>query len=355
MSTSRSDDSVLAPSPTSTVVLDPRSQAVRSHGLGAPGWLWQVERFALVILVLVQVAVFTGLRPASFATLANFQVVIGSQASVALIALGAIVPLVAGHFDLSVGSITGLTSMVAAAVMSRFGGSLLVAIVLALAFGAACGVFNGIAVTKFRVNSFITTIGSATVITGLIQAYTHGLSISSNISPSLTSLGTSDELGIPRSVYVTAAATLLVWYFLQHTPTGRNLHALGSNPRSARLVGIRTDMAVFVAFVISGVLGGAAGIVTLGVIGSANPSISGVDYMLPALAAVLLGATCIVPGVYNVLGTIVGLLFVAVGVSGLTLLGVAPWVESVFDGAALIIAVAASSALVRHRRGSEPV
>jgi ribose transport system permease protein len=317
--------------------------------------MWQVERYALVILVLVQVAIFAALRPASFASVANLQAIIGSQASIALVALGALVPLVAGQFDLSVGSVTGLTSMTAATVMSRFGGSLLLAVVIALLVGALCGVVNGFVITKLKVNAFITTIGTATVIAGLIQAYTDGISISSNISPTLTSLGSARLLGIPKPAYITAAATLLVWYFLSQTPMGRNLHALGSNPRAARLVGIRADRGVFLSFVISGLLGAVAGIVTLGVIGSADPSIGGVDFMLPALAAVFLGATCIVPGVYNALGSIIGLLFVAVGVSGLTLLGVQSWIESVFDGAALIIAVAVSSALVRRRRGSEVV
>jgi len=309
----------------------------------------------LVALIGVLVATFCLLRPETFATAANAQVILGSQASLAIVALGALIPLVAGHFDLSVGAIAGLSSVVAAAAMARFHQSLPTAIAVALAVALLCGLLNGFVVTRLRVNSFIATVGSATVIGGLVQAYTHGLSISSDISPSLTSLGSAHLLGLPRSVTAAALATLAVWYLLAHTPFGRHLQALGSNARAARLVGIRADASVWLAFAASGVLGGAAGVVSLGVLGNANPQVGGVDYMLPALAAVFLGATVIEPGRYNAFGTILGLVFVAVGVSGLTLLGVDSWVQSVFNGVALVIAVAASSALLRHRRGAEPL
>lgn len=329
--------------------------ATRTRLRSGRGWLWQAERFALIAIIAVLVVTFSILRPASFATTANLQVILGSQASLAVVALGALIPLVAGHFDLSVGAVAGLSSVTAATTMDRFHQPLAVAVATALVVAALLGMVNGAVVTRLRVNSFIATVGSATIIGGLVQAYTHGLSISSGISPSLTSLGSAKLFGVPRSVSAAAIATLVVWYLLAHTPLGRHLQALGSNPRAARLVGIRADASVFSAFVMSAVLGGAAGVISLGVLGNANPQVGGVDYMLPALAAVFLGATVIEPGRYNAFGTILGLIFVAVGVSGLTLLGVDAWVQSVFNGVALIVAVAASAALLRHRSGAEPL
>jgi len=337
----------------SSAIAPARGSRSRLHAGG--GCLWQVERFALVGIIAVLVTTFCILRPATFATTANAQVILGSQASLAVVALGALIPLVAGHFDLSVGAVAGLSSVVAAAAMARFHQSLPIAIAVALLVALACGVVNGLVVTRLRVNSFIATVGSATVIGGLVQAYTHGLSISNGVSPALTSLGTAHLFGLPRSVTVAALATLAVWYLLAHTPLGRHLHALGSNTRAARLVGIRADASVFSAFVMSALLGGVAGVISLGVLGNANPQVGGVDYMLPALAAVFLGATVIEPGRYNAFGTILGLIFVAVGVSGLTLLGVNSWVQSVFNGVALVVAVAASAALLRHRSGAEPL
>lgn len=333
---------------------DPASPPARRGG-ARRSWPYQVERFALVLILAALIVVFSTLRGSTFATVANVQVIVGSQSTLALIALAALVPLVANQYDLSVGSIAGLSSVVAATSMSRFHHSLFVAIVVALAFGVVCGLVNALVVTSLRVNSFVATVGMATILDGVIQAYTKGIGISSGISPTLTSLGTERIAGIPRSVFVAAAATLAVWYALEHTPFGRHLRAMGSSPKAARLVGIRTDAETAMAYVVSALLASAGGIVSLGVLGGANPSVGGVDYMLPALAAVFLGATAFTPGSYNALGTMVGLIFVAVGVSGLTLLGVSAWVQSVFNGAALIVAVATSAALLRRRRGAEPV
>jgi ribose transport system permease protein len=332
--------------------LAPTSRARLNTGHGV---LWQLERFALVGIIVVLAAVFWALRPGTFGTVANVQVILGSQASLSVIALGALIPLMAGHFDLSVGAVAGLSGIACAAAMARLHQSLAVAIVLALAISVACGAVNGFVITRLRVDSFIATVGSGTIIGGLVQAYTGGLSISNGISPALTSLGSTHPLGVPRSVVVAGIAVLAVWYLQAHTPLGRHLYALGSNPRAARLVGIRAEASIFTAFVMSAMLGGIAGIVELGVQGNANPQVGGVDYMLPALAAVFLGATVIEPGRYNAIGTVLGLIFVAVGVSGLTLLGVNSWVQSVFNGAALIVAVAASAALRHRRTGSAPV
>jgi ribose transport system permease protein len=143
------------------------------------------------------------------------------------------------------------------------------------------------------------------------------------------------------------AVAVAVWYLLTQTVFGRNLSAIGSNEQSATLVGIKVPRVVFVSFLISGLLGSLAGMLLIANQGNANPAVGGINVMLPALAGVFLGVSAFTPGKYNVPGTVVGLLFVAVAVSGLALLGVAPWVEPVFNGTAVVLAVTLSTFLGR--------
>jgi ribose transport system permease protein len=141
------------------------------------------------------------------------------------------------------------------------------------------------------------------------------------------------------------------WYLLGHTPFGRYLHALGSNTRAAQLVGINVSRLVLISFLTSGALAGVTGVVIVAVNNGAVIS-AGPQLLFPMLTAVFLGATTVSPGRYNVIGTVIGVLFVAASVSGLVLAGAADWVNDVFNGAALIVAVAISTFLARQRRGA---
>jgi ribose transport system permease protein len=141
---------------------------------------------------------------------------------------------------------------------------------------------------------------------------------------------------------------LAAWYVLAQTPYGRCLYAIGSNPRAARLVGIPVRRYVLLAFAAAGALAGLAGVLQTARTGGATAD-PGTSLLFPALAAAFLGATAIRPGQFNVVGTVIGVLFVAVSVSGLTLAGASDWVNPVFNGAALLVAVVLSSLLGRQR------
>jgi ribose transport system permease protein len=150
-------------------------------------------------------------------------------------------------------------------------------------------------------------------------------------------------------------AAVLVWYLLTQTVYGRQLTAIGVNLDAARLSGLMVRRRILVSFVLSGTIAGIAGVLQLARQGSGDPSTGGVEFILPALAAVFLGATAFQPGRYNVPGTILGLFFVGVAVSGLTLLGAKPWVQPVFNGAIVMLAVAASQFAARRRTGVAPI
>jgi ribose transport system permease protein len=327
---------------------EPGAAPRRSRG-AIPAW---AERYALLLLT-VAIAAFFSVYPASresFATMANVQVTLGTQTAVALLALAAVFPLVAGNIDFSVGATAASSMVLAAGLMSREGLPLAPTVALCVLLGGLVGLVNGVAVTRFRMNPFVTTLGVGTLLGGLIQWYTGGQAIFGGISTSLTQFGALTLAGLPQVTFVVAALALVSWYVLTHTAYGRYLYAVGSNERSARLVGIAVGRNVLLSFVVAGVLAGVAGVLQLSRTGSATAD-SGTSLLFPALAAVFLGATAVRPGFFNVAGAMIGVLFVSVSVSGLTLSGASAWVSPVFNGVALLVAVGLSSYLGRRVTG----
>jgi ribose transport system permease protein len=315
--------------------------------------LLNLERFALpgvFILVLVFFSLWST-TGSTFSRVANFQEVGSSQAYLGILALAAMIPLICGEFDFSVGPIAGVSQVATAAAMSRFHAPLALAIVIGIAFGAFIGLTNGAVVARIGVNSLIVTLGMAGILLGLVNWYTSGQSISLGISPTLTSFGSSNWLGFPKVCYLLLVGALLVYYLLVHTPFGRYLTSVGSNRQAARLVGLRVERITMMSFVLSGTLAGLAGVLLVARTGSANPQIGTVADTLQALAAVFLGATAIRPGRFNVLGTMIAIYFIAFTVTGLQIAGVQPWINDVFNGGALFIAVIVSTLLGRKRAG----
>lgn len=325
-----------------------RTRSSRSRVLGF------AERYALLALTAATFAFFT-VSSASrdvFPTSSNINVVLGGQTAVAMIALAAVFPLVAGNFDFSLGATASATMVLSAGLMSRHDLPLWLCVLACLVTGALIGLVNGVAVTVFRMNSFVTTLGVATLIGGVILWYTGGQTIFQGISPELKTFGGSTVAGLPQVTAVVAVVALVSWYLLSHTPFGRSLYATGSNPSSARLVGLKVDRNILLTFVIAGTIAGAAGILQLSRTGSATAD-SGTSLLFPALAAVFLGATAIRPGFFNVVGTLIGALFVSFSVSGLTISGATAWVSPVFNGLALLVAVGLSTYLGRRRVAQE--
>lgn len=334
--------------PTETAAAKPQ---VPRKALSARGVAFvALQRFGLLVLFALSVVGFSILLPDSFASVLNFRNIAGNQAVLAIVSLAAIIPLICGHFDLSIGAVLGLTSVATAALFSKYSAPLWVAAPTGIALGALIGLFNGILIAKLHVNALITTLGVATVITGLITLYTDGQSILTGIPAALTDIGSGVWFGVPCTLYFLGAVALFTWYLLEHTPFGRYLYAVGSNPQAARLVGLKVDNIVIQSFVVSGALVGFGGVLQVARQGSGNPQV-GVFFLMPALSAAFLGATSIHPGRFNVPGTILAVFFLATSVSGLSLLGVDNWVEAIFNGTALVIAVALSTVLSRRQAG----
>jgi ribose transport system permease protein len=310
---------------------------------------YYVEAYALLILT-VLIAVFFSVYPETsdtFPTAANLQILLASQAVIALVAIGVLIPLVTEAFDLSLGAIATLAAVVLAELV---GGSVpwVVAVLAGIGVGVASGAVNAAIVTRFHVHAVVATLGISTILGGIILQITGGLSTNSNIPAVLTDFGTKNLLGIPVIFLAMLVVAASAFFVLEHTPFGRYLYALGSNPLAAVLVGVRTDFIRSMAFVLGGTLAGLAGVFYVARAGGANPTLSQ-TFLLPSFAAAFLSAAAVRPGRFNVRGAIVAIYFLAVLNNGLRLAGAQDYVTDYINGGALIIGLALAAYLSRRR------
>ncbi len=306
----------------------------RGRGLD---WRSLGSRYAVVLVLIAMVIGFSLAAPDTFFTTGNFKTIAQTQVVLVVLALGLTVALAAGEFDLSIGAMIGFSGALVASLTSQahwsVGAALLVSFLVALSVGA----INGFLVVVFRVSSFITTLGMGTLILGVALAVT-GSTVIGNIPASLTNPVRTQAIGLELPVFFALGLTILLWYFFEHTPLGRYVFFTGEGPEAARLAGVRVDRIRFGALVVSALFAWLGGIIFLGQTGAADANFGG-PFLLPAFAAAFLGATTIKSGRFNAWGTVVAVFLLATGSTGLQLLGAADWVDYVFYGGALILAV----------------
>jgi ribose transport system permease protein len=318
---------------------------VRPRGLGRAA---ERSGVPLFLVALVLLFIFDPTTSENFRSAGNLENIFANQSVTGLIALASVIPMVAGYIDLSVAGIAGLANVVAAAIIGTYHQSVLVGLVAGVAIAALVGAINGVLIAMLRLNPFICTLGVYIFIGGILELYTKGQTISNGLPVSMSGWDSAKWLGVAQPFWLLLVVAVVAWYVLTQTPFGRKLAAIGSNEPAARLAGFRVDRAVFVTFLLSGLLGGVAGdLLTAQTLGA--DATTGASYLFPALAAVFLGQTAIRPGQFNVWGTIFGVFLVAVAVDGFTLLGAQAWVDQVFNGGALVVSVAFSTLMARAR------
>jgi ribose transport system permease protein len=311
-------------------------------------WKLHLERFALPLAWLLLIAVFGALLPQTFLSWRTFSTMLGSQAVLVVLALALLIPLTAGDFDLSVASTMVFGAMLLAVLNVQGGLPVPYAIAAALVVGALIGLANAAFILIFRIHSLIVTLGIGTFVNGLTLWLSNSRTISGVSMDLVTAVVITRLWGIPLAFYYGVAVALALWYFLELTVTGRKLLFVGRGREVARLNGIRVDRMRLGAFVAAGMLAALAGVLLAGTTGSADP-ISGLTNLLPAFAAAFLGATAIHPGRFNPVGTVIAVYFLITGITGLTMLGASAYVQSLFYGGALVVAVSLSQ-LVRNRQ-----
>jgi ribose transport system permease protein len=298
------------------------------------------DRIGAVYVWLGIIVLFSLWAPETFPSLATAKQILNSNAITALAALAITIPLAARVFDLSFAGVMTLTGVTVAHLIAKDGVPLIPAIALALAVGLGVGVINAVVVVVMRIDSFIGTLATGSLIAALITMVTHEVPITdAKLGGAFADIGQTSVGGVTLAVVYCAVVAVAIWYLLEHTATGRRLYATGFNPDAARLAGVGVDRLRFLSLVASGGLAGATGIILASTLGSGSPS-AGSPYLLPAFAAAFLGATQLKNGRFNAGGTIIAVLLLGTGVTGLALANAPQWAGDMFVGVVLIAALA---------------
>ncbi len=306
------------------------------------------ERYGILVLWAVVIIVFSILRPHTFPTSSNFETIFGTQAVQLVITLGLIVSLTAGEFDLSVAAVMGFAATMLAFLNVNHHWALIPAIVATLVVGLIIGSINAFLVVRIGVSSLIVTLGMGTLLTGVGYGISSSVTIG-GISQSLLNAMQNTILGLPIAFYIGVFICFVLWYILGYTPLGRHLLFVGEGREVARLAGLRVDSMRALALISTALICTIAGIMQAGVVGAADPG-GGPPYLLPAFAGAFLGQTVINPGRFSPWGVFVATYFLVTGITGLQLLGGAGWVQNVFYGGALVIAVTLAKLVARRRQ-----
>jgi ribose transport system permease protein len=308
--------------------------------------------YGLLGITAIIFGLFAVLLPATFPTATNMRSILSDQSIPAILALAATIPIVTGRFDLSIGYGIGLWSVVAMWLLVQYHVNWLLIALIILGGGMAVGVINGLLVEFGKIDSFIATLGTGSILYAVTGWITNGSQIvpgQGGLPGSFTSLTNSALLGLPVTFWYVLGIVVVLWGCLEYLPIGRHLYVVGASPRAAELVGISRRRVVTYAFLGSGLVTAFAGILLAAQQQIGDPSI-GSDYLLPAFVGALLGSTTIKPGRANAFGTLVAVAVLAFGLSGLQQEGAAFWVTPMFNGLTLLAAVGLAGFASRRRQ-----
>ena len=298
------------------------------------------RNISAIYIFVVIIIVFGLWTPQTFLTAGVWRSLLDAQALTALAALAALIPLVAGVFNLAIGAEVGFAGILSAFLLAKVGMPMGLQIPVVLACGAFIGLISGLIVTKAKIDSFIATLGMQSILLAAIAWVSNSQQIL-NLGPVYRYLATTQILGITLPVYILVIVSLITWYVLEKTPVGRRMYAVGYNPDGARLAGVKIERLQIGSLMAGGVIAAIAGVLMTSRINAGDPTV-GPSMLLPALSGVFLGSTQFKGGRFNVWGTIIAVYVLAAGVKGLQLVGTPNWINDLFNGLALLVAVGLS-------------
>ena len=301
------------------------------------------RKLSAVYLWVLFFIVFSAIDPNTFPTSVTFRLVFSQGVVTCILALAFLVPLAANTYDLSIGAVMSLSLSLCLWLNLHTHIPAGLAAVIAILACTLVGGVSGFVVVKLRVNSFIATLGMSQVLLAAVLFISSNSQLVGNLPTSYTNLGQNNVFGIPAVLVYLLVLALLMWFVLEHTPVGRYLFATGGNEQAARLTGVRTDRVIWASLIASGAIAGLAGVIY----SMRTPLFTsdiGPGYLFPAVAAVFLGASQFQQRP-NVWGTLIAYFALAFGIQGLALSSStgAVWSQPLFEGVALIIAVAFAS------------
>jgi ribose transport system permease protein len=296
-------------------------------------------KYKSLIGLLILVIIVSVLSP-TFFTVSNLLNVFRQTSINAIIAAGMTFVILTGGIDLSVGSILAFSGAVAASMLAS-GSSVIIATIVAVVIGAVSGFANGIVISKGKLQPFIATLATMTILRGLTLVFTDGKPVSigtSNSAISFGKIGGGQIAGIPTPAIIMVLAFALCFYILTQTKMGRYVYALGGNEEATKLSGLDTDKIKTYVYTISGILAAIAGVIVTARLYSAQPT-AGSGYELDAIAAVVLGGTSLSGGQGTIIGTVIGALIIGILNNALNILDVSSYYQMIVKGIVILIAV----------------
>lgn len=307
-----------------------------------------VPVYGLLILTVLLIAIFSIMLPTTFPTVLNVRSIISDKAIIALLSLAAMIPMAAGRIDLTVGYGIVLWHILAVSLQTMFGLPWPVVVLIVLTLGGLTGFLNGLLVEVAKIDSFIATLGTGTVLYSIALWHSGGRQVVGALPDGFYALNGTMLFGLPITGFYVMIIAVLMWLVLEYTPIGRYVYAIGASPKAAALNGIPVRKFVIGAFVSSGLLAALTGVLLASKLRIGQASV-GLEYLLPALVGAFLGSTTIKPGRVNVWGTMVGVIILAVGISGIQQFGGSFFVEPLFNGVTLLVAIGIAGYAQRKR------
>ncbi len=307
-----------------------------------------VPVYGLVLLMLALAAMFSVLLPQTFPTWLNLRSIVSDKAIIAILSLAAMIPMVAGKIDLTVGYGIVLWHILAISLQTMFHLPWPVAVLAILLLGAGVGLLNGLLVEVAQIDSFIATLGTGTVLYAVAMWHSQGRQVLGVLPRGFYAINGTSVLHLPITGFYVLALAVVLWLALEYLPVGRYLYAIGANSKAAALNGIPVRRYTVASFVASGTLTAVAGVILASKLRIGQASV-GLEFLLPALVGAFLGSTTIKPGRVNVWGTLVGVAILAIGISGIQQSGGSFWVEPMFNGVTLLVAIGIAGYAQRKR------
>lgn len=305
------------------------------NGQGLYAWL---VNYIIVVLVMALFAMLTVIAP-NFASFRNIFNVLDQNAPLMLAAMGTTLVIIAGGFDLSSGKILSLSGVIGAKA-AVFTGSPTAGVLIGIASGAPAGMLNGFLVGRMGMNSFLATLATGLLFSGLAMFVTAGFSVDLSGNAEFRFLGSTRFGLVPLSVITCLIVAIVLTVMLRYTILGRQIYAVGSNPEAARLSGVSVSKIRLVVYAVGGLTAGIGGLILTTRTGVGNIYVDASTLTLNAIAAVVIGGTAIAGGTGAIWRTVMGVLLLALTRNALNLLNIQPYWQEVVSGLIIIIAVA---------------
>ena len=288
------------------------------------------------IITLILFYIILGILNPKFMSIFNMKTILIKSSTLAVLSIGMVIVLLIGSIDLSIGGIISCSAVFCAVLLPKFG---YYVYFLVMIFGLVIGLFNGILVAKGKIPSFVATLGTSSICLSIAYVVSGGKPVSiSNKMNCYREFIVNEFLGIPNIVFISLFFILIAWFILRFSVFGKYIYSVGNDEKVVLFSGVNVEFVRIKAFIVNGIFAAIGGILLFGRMASGTPTI-GNNYLLPTIAAAVVGGTSLTGGSGNVGGAIVGALIITLINNGMNVIGVDPFIQGIVMGVILIIFV----------------